>query len=348
MANYNITIQNDELNDSKLYLLDHSFNILQSKPLNNGDVEFNRLLKSCQQKVKVKIDELNYDENDTDHSQNNYILLDDYNGEDSENIFVPIKNINKLNKEWNKFIANFYTLRYHRYQINQLIHRLAKQSSINLDSTLNLNYSTRKSIIEQTQFSKILYHQIQVIPIVNWLNKWLPPIFITTISLSYYDNKLKWKILNKFISDDTLYQIFGWFNLDAYLEENDLSTGSIFNNSHNNDHNSVGGIDNERVSISTNHRFSINSNISALSTITKNNNDNDINILNMNDIEYSLQDGKYLFERAMSKSNTNRYTDNINFNNSNIFSNENEPTKVIKNDTHHSSMSKLSNYLDNI
>lgn len=458
--------QNDELNDSKLYLLDHSFNILQSKPLNNGDVEFNRLLKSCQQEVKVKIDELNYDENDTDHNQNNYILLDDYNGEDSENMFVPIKNINKLNKEWNKFIANFYTLKYHRYQISQLIHRLAKQSSINLDSTLNLNYSTRsykkttfqlictvfifssliitstlsfciiffeilpirllnwifwerissfrcsipvtllviliynklialysmtiikfqnfhltpngesnpinlfyfisygnrllfplyfnimtilpESIIERTQFSKILYHQIQVIPLVNWLNKWLPPIFITTVLLSYYDNKLKWKILNKFISDDTLYQIFGWFNLDAYLEENDLSTGSIFYNSHNNDHNSVGGIDNERVSISTNPRFSINSNISALSTITTNNNDNDIDILNMNDIEYSLQDGKYLFERAMSKSNTNRYTDNINFNNSNILSNENEPTKVIKNDTHHPSMSKLSNYLDNI
>lgn len=463
--------QNDELNDTKLYLLDHSINILHSKPLNNGDVEFNQLLKSCQREVKLRIDELNYDEHDNNNitntnNQNNYFLLDEYNEENSENMFVQIKNIDKLNKEWNKFITSFYTIQYHRYQINQLIHHLAKQSSTYLDSSLNLNYSTGsckrtifrlvrtillfsslitciilslciilfeilpvrlsnwifwshissfrwsipatlfiiliynklislysmtiikfqnfhlvpngqsnpinlfyftlygnrllfplyfnimtilpESVIAQTQFSKILYHQIQVIPIVSWLNKWLPPIFIATISISYYDNKLKWKILKTFISEDTLYQIFGWFNLDDYIEENDLSTGSIFNSNHSNDRNSINDIDNERLSISTNHRFSINSGISAISTTATNNSNNGIDIPNMNDIEYSLQDGKYLFERAMSKSNTNRYTDNINFNNSNILSDNNESNEVTINDIHKNNISKLNNYSDNL
>ena len=483
--------QNDELNDTKLYLLDHSINILQSKPLNNGDVEFNQLLKLCQEEVEQRMDELKYDENNNNNNNNNnsnnssnndinYFLLDGYNQDDSENMFVPIKNIDKLNKEWNKFITNFYTIQYHKYQINQLIHCLAKQSSINLDSSLNLNYYSwsykrtmvkiirtillfiflaittalslciillellpvrvskwifwnkvssfklfipitlliiliynklislysmtiikfqhfhltpngqsnpinlfyftlygnrllfplyfntmtilPETIITKTQFNKILYNQIQMIPFVNWLNKWLPPIFIIIISMSYYDNKLKWKILNKFISEDTLYQIFGWFNLDDYIEENDLSTGSIFNNRYNNIHDGIGDIDNERVSISTNNRFSINSNASVISTTTiptennnnnnnnNNTNNNGINIPDMNDIAYSLQDGKYLFERAMNKSNANRYTDNIDFNSSNIlYRNNTESNLDTINDIHNNSKQfKVNNYLDDL
>lgn len=392
---YYITLsrQNDELNDSKLYLLDHSINILHSKPLTTGDVEFNKLLTNCKDEVKQKLDQLDWENRYNDHLLN-----------DNDDMFTPIKSIDKLNKEWNQFITHFYTIQYHQYQIDKYIHLLAKQSAINIpnntDTSVNLTYSqsygqmlhkwgvnillftllvlsiiTSISVIlletlparltkwviwnrlsattaapiliiiliynklislyamtiikfqnfhltpnghsnprnlfyfilygnrllfplyfnlmtfipakvyEETQFNKILYNQIKLIPIVNWLNKWLPPIFIILIGISYYNNKLKWQILNKFISEDTLYQIFGWFDLEDYNEENGLSSGALFGKNNNNN-DEIGEIDNERLSIST-------------------------NITNTNDIEYSLQDGRFLFERAINSSNGNRYTDNV-------------------------------------
>lgn len=399
--------QNDELNDSKLYLLDHSINILHSKQVTTGDIEFNELLTNCQDEVKQKLDQLDWENRYNDHLLN-----------DTDDMFTPVKNIDRLNKEWNQFITHFYTIQYHQYQIDKYIHLLAKQSAVNISSNTSINLTYTQSygqmlnkwgsnislfvilimsiilsfcvilfeilparltqwiiwermttelaaillnliliynklisfyamtvikfqnfhltpngnsnprnlyyfilygnrllfplyfnlmtiipptLYEETQFNKLLYHQIKVIPIVNWLNKWLPPIFIIVIGISYYNNKLKWQILNKFISEDILYQIFGWFELEDYNEENGLSSGSIFGKNNND---GLGDIDNERFSISTNNN-------GAAST----------NLNNNNDIEYSLQDGRFLFERAINSTNSNRYTDNIDH--SNIYNNNN-------------------------
>ena len=112
---YYITLsrQNDELNDSKLYLLDHSINILHSKPLTTGDVEFNKLLTNCKDEVKQKLDQLDWENRYNDHLLN-----------DNDDMFTPIKSIDKLNKEWNQFITHFYTIQYHQYQIDKYIHCL--------------------------------------------------------------------------------------------------------------------------------------------------------------------------------------------------------------------------------
>lgn len=396
--------ENDELNDSKLYLWDHSLNILESVPLNNGDVEFNDMLSLCQRDVKEHMDLLdNIDR-----------LITDTTDEGP----TQIKNVDALNKEWNQFLTHFYTIQFHQYQIDKLIHSLAKQSggtTVPMQDDVILQFSqpwivkarhfmtksfifvcfvlsvlfstfiillellptkltnwiiwnrlpiTQTSLIlfiiliynkfitlysmtiikfqnfhltpngqsnptnllyfilygnrllfplyfnvmtffqtvETCQFNNLLYEQLTLIPLINWLNKWLPPCFIIVIMISYYNNNWKWQLLSRFISEDTLYQLFGWFNLDDYNEE-----GAISNNT-----NPINSGDNERLSISTNTDAS-----------------------NLNDIEYSLQDGRFLFERAINNKNnsndditnsnngTMMYTDN----NSQGFNQSNEPTR---------------------
>ena len=121
----------------------------------------------------------------------------------------------------------------------------------------------------QTSFETTLYNDLELIPLVHFLNKYLPMIFMILIPVSYkYD--LKQKILLKVLGEEYYYQFFGMMmyeptatNLNGNNNSNDLSP--------------------------------LNPGINNRSRID-------------DDYEYSLQDGRYLFERVSGNFNLENTT----------------------------------------
>ena len=125
-------------------------------------------------------------------------------------------------------------------------------------------------------FSQTLYKPLSVIPLINFLNSYLPILVLTLVPVSYiYD--IKRKFLLRILGEEYFYQLFGMIINDPI---NGLSVlGSVPSETDTN-----GG---------TSSRM-------------------------QEDYEYSLQDGRYLYERAssafnMDQSNTSgnvNYSDN--------------------------------------
>ena len=122
----------------------------------------------------------------------------------------------------------------------------------------NLMTLIPKDIIGESSFSKTLYHDLKLIPFVNYLNTFLPICFMTLVPISYKFD-IRRKILLRVLGEEYYYQFFGMMVYEPVNEsENNLSTPR----------------ENEP---SYNH----------------------IN----EDYEYSLQDGRYIYERASANFN---------------------------------------------
>lgn len=150
---------------------------------------------------------------------------------------------------------------------------------------LNIHTSTKNNINNNNEnksvFEQILYKDLLVIPIISYLNLYLPIIFGVVITLNHKFD-LKQKVLIKLLGKETYYQIFGlmFYEPDSMDDENNLIT---------------------------------------------------------EDYDYSLQDGRYLFERAVTNSG------NGNNNNNNSFMN---PDSIPLNDRIMVNNSNI--HLDNI
>ncbi|QLG70810.1 hypothetical protein HG535_0A07520 [Zygotorulaspora mrakii] len=116
----------------------------------------------------------------------------------------------------------------------------------------------------KSSFETTLYQNLAVIPLVNFLNKYLPFFFITFTLISYKFD-LKQKVLLKILGEEYYYQFFGMMMYEPVSKDNTVG---------NNDANPNSLIHDEST---FNNRSRMDE-----------------------DYEYSLQDGRYLFERASS------------------------------------------------
>lgn len=347
---------NDDLNDSRMNMLESADRILSIPEPNNGDVVFAQMLNDCKLEVRGTL-------NEADVSLSNRIP-----GSSSS----TVTSLDKLNKYYNEFITHYYNFLHYQTHSNSIIHILAQsQSSNGLSSassafryvkcfatlllaalsvalsllvvylemtptkwghswifdgdrwynfalefiifayitfvslyamsrfkfsnfhlipngrsnpTNALYYSLYSSrllfplcfnlmvlIPSQTKnrvkssFETTLYDNLTVIPLVSYLNKYLPSIFLAATILNYKFD-LKQKVLLKVLGEEYYYQFFGMM---MYEPVGDID--------------SLQGNDRRRASILTEDGF----NFSGRSQMDE-------------DYEYSLQDGRYLFERASS------------------------------------------------
>ncbi|CCH62903.1 hypothetical protein TBLA_0I02450 [Henningerozyma blattae CBS 6284] len=125
----------------------------------------------------------------------------------------------------------------------------------------------------KSSFETTLYEDLTFIPLVNFLNKYLPIVFMIIIPLSYkYD--LKSKLLIKILGEEYYYLFFGMMLYEPVSEirgNEEMESGmGLFSSSTNSR-----GINNDNTNVNNSSRSRINQ-----------------------DYEYSLQDGRYLFERA--------------------------------------------------
>ncbi|CAR27849.1 ZYRO0D08030p [Zygosaccharomyces rouxii] len=145
----------------------------------------------------------------------------------------------------------------------------------------NASYDSMNS-----SFARTLYNSLIRIPLANYLNKTLPPIFMVFILISYKID-LKQKILLRTLGEEYYYQFFGMMMYEPAGEVNqdagNTSPTSLF-------------FDNDGP-------------LSQRSRMDE-------------DYEYSLQDGRYLFERASRNSNSN---DNTTSNNENTNGDQERP-----------------------
>ncbi|AMD22543.1 HHL227Cp [Eremothecium sinecaudum] len=118
----------------------------------------------------------------------------------------------------------------------------------------------RKGHSVKSGFEKVLYKELEVISLVNYLNLYLPIITMIFVPIFYYFN-LKEKILLHILGEEYYYEFFG-MNYDTPVANRCSGSGSLSD-----------GL------LTDPHRTRIGE-----------------------DLEYSLQDGRYLFERA-----TNNY-----------------------------------------
>lgn len=107
------------------------------------------------------------------------------------------------------------------------------------------------AISDKSIFSVTLYHDLKLIPFVNFLNNFLPICFMILVPISYKFD-IKRKILLRILGEEYYYQFFGMMIYEPVPDVSD--TNNI-------------------------------------------NNDNSYNRIN-EDYEYSLQDGRYIYERA--------------------------------------------------
>lgn len=61
---------------------------------------------------------------------------------------------------------------------------------------------------EQSSFERVLYKDLELIPLVNFLNRFLPMLFVIVVPLSYFFD-LKRKVLLKLLGEDYYYEMFG-------------------------------------------------------------------------------------------------------------------------------------------
>lgn len=117
----------------------------------------------------------------------------------------------------------------------------------------------------KSSFETTLYHNLTVIPLADYLNRYLPTLFIVFIIISYkYD--LKQKVLLKILGEDYYYQFFGMMMYEPVPEADMMTSNDVNTNNFSSD-----------GSAALNNRSRMDE-----------------------DYEYSLQDGRYLFERASS------------------------------------------------
>ena len=130
----------------------------------------------------------------------------------------------------------------------------------------NLMTLIPRDIIGESSFSKTLYHDLKLIPFVNYLNTFLPICFMTLVPISYKFD-IRRKILLRVLGEEYYYQFFGMM---VYEPVEDTQANNNIDNS--------GALGIPRTDgPSYNH----------------------IN----EDYEYSLQDGRYIYERASANFN---------------------------------------------
>ncbi|KAL3234336.1 hypothetical protein RNJ44_03098 [Nakaseomyces bracarensis] len=156
--------------------------------------------------------------------------------------------------------------------------------------------------IYSSTFERVLYKDLSVIPIVNFLNRYLPIIFMTVIPISYKFD-IKQKILLKILGEEYYYQFFGMMLYEP-----------------------VGEIPTTQQDVESRARISTTNN--GASTIISQQSSNPISLSRPStsildeDYEYSLQDGKYLFERAANSLRQNSPQNNNPLMNLNTSSND--------------------------
>ncbi|CCK69787.1 uncharacterized protein KNAG_0D00340 [Huiozyma naganishii CBS 8797] len=74
---------------------------------------------------------------------------------------------------------------------------------------------------DESVFAQTLYGDVTLIPLVNALNKYLPPVFLVLVPLSFkYD--IKEKILLRVLGEDYYYQFFGMMPYDPDSVQDDI------------------------------------------------------------------------------------------------------------------------------
>ncbi|CCF57455.1 hypothetical protein KAFR_0C04640 [Kazachstania africana CBS 2517] len=336
---------NDDVNDSQLNLVDNADLILSSNELNNGDVTFNQLLNECKIEIESKLDDLkistanrvstelpkpitnlrklNSTYNKFINHYYNYIYYQNHSNSiihtlaqtQSNSInnlkkiavfiigliatilsFLIIiceilpKKMNFLDKwlfhngdNYYNFLIIFTILSYNTISSLYAMSKF-KFNNFHLISNGNSNpsnvfyyslYSSRLlfplcfnliTLLPNNQkrstFQIILFDRLNVIPLVKFLNNYLPMIFMVLIPLSYRFD-LKQKILLNILGEEFYYQFFGMMLYDPLNEPTSTNAEPA-------------------VDAVTEGRYNMNE-----------------------DYEYSLQDGKYLFERASTQFNLN-------------------------------------------
>lgn len=154
---------------------------------------------------------------------------------------------------------------YYSLYSSRLLFPLCFNLMVLIPSGENASYDSMKS-----SFARTLYNSLIRIPLADYLNRILPPIFMAFILISYKID-LKQKILLKILGEEYYYQFFGMMMYEpateADQEAGNTSSASLF-------------FDNDGP-------------LGQRSRMDE-------------DYEYSLQDGRYLFERASrNSSNTN-------------------------------------------
>lgn len=330
---------NEEINDCQLNIIDQANRILKSHELRNGDILFNKLLINCQLEIRQILQDfdlwrqlemsLNFDDNSTitnlkdlNNCYNKFInSLFNYHYYQFENdecihslaqinnesygyymkkicyliafmitsvlsLLVLILEIfpftfmkNWLFQSFNN-TSNFYlNLVLLSYNLMSSLYAMSKFKFNNFHLIPNGNsnpknvlyyslYSSRLLFpicfnlitilphlqMEKSVFERILYKDLSVIPLINYLNLYLPILFGTLITLNHTVD-LKQKISIKLLGKENYYQIFGLM----FYEPDSM--------------------------------------------------DDESNLIN-EDYNYSVQDGRYLFERAINSRNS--YRDNSN------------------------------------
>lgn len=143
--------------------------------------------------------------------------------------------------------------------------------------------TTDNSDFVKSNFETTLYDKLAVIPLVNFLNKYLPILFITFTAISYKFD-LKQKVLLKILGEEYYYQFFGMMMYEP-VPKNDAA------------------LNNETGPTSFLPDRETFNNRSPMDE----------------DYEYSLQDGRYLFERASAASSN--YVMSINNDSASVESN---------------------------
>lgn len=173
--------------------------------------------------------------------------------------------------------------------------RLLFPLCFNFMSMVPLFYHGKK--ISESGFGKTLLHDLTLIPLVNWLNKYLPIFFMSVIPLSYKFD-FKRKVLMKILGPEYYYQLFGMMlfqpdqdSLDENVlrsHSNNLNESATYSDSHHNisSYYSTGDVGLPRTLPMLIDNSTSSNRISQ-------------------DYDYALQEGKYLFERACASENYN-------------------------------------------
>lgn len=74
----------------------------------------------------------------------------------------------------------------------------------------------------QSSFEKVLYHQLEMIPLAKFLNEYLPVLFVVIVPLAQYF-ELREKLLSKVLGEEYYYQLFG------SIPTNESQTTSVAN-----------------------------------------------------------------------------------------------------------------------
>lgn len=330
---------NDELNDSKLNLTDYAEKILSVPDIGNGDVVLKQAVTECKLEVQSLVNELKFSVprlNNTANSNgitlnkiNNY-----YNGFKTEyynylynqtrsdsiihtlalsqnkslsmgrallrkvlgflclllSLLVAVLEVTPVkfahswifwgNSWWNFLLeisilvyntmVSLYAMSCFKFQNFHLIPNGQSSPKNTLYFSL---YSSRlllplcfnfMTLIphehgSQSTFERVLYKDLTLIPLVNFLNNYLPVFFIIIVPLSYQFD-LKEKVLLRVLGEEYYYELFGMMS-DPLIQDDQDQTPT--------------------------HRTRIGE-----------------------DYEYSLQDGRYLFERATSNYNMRENSEN--------------------------------------